>query len=132
MGEGRPFLARTPWVAWAVFAGLPAGLAALRLLDLAGLRLPPCLFHRFTGLPCATCGMTRMARALLHADLAGAFHWHPVGASLLLLAPLAALWDLDLARRGRPFPGLPDTVGSRLLVAGLFGATWILQIARGI
>ncbi|MFN8011743.1 MAG: DUF2752 domain-containing protein [Holophagaceae bacterium] len=132
MAERRPFLARRPWVAWAVFAGGPAGLILLRLLDAGGLRLPPCLFHRLTGLPCATCGMTRMARAFAAGDLAGAFHWHPVAAALVLLAPLAALADLGLARRGRPFPVLPDTVASRVLVAGLFAATWALQIARGI
>lgn len=119
-------------MAWAVFAGLPAGLALLRLLDLAGLRLPPCLFHRVTGMACATCGMTRMARAFADGDLGAAFHWHPVAAALVLLAPLAALADLWLAHRGRPFPVLPDTVASRVLVAGLFAATWALQIARGI
>jgi hypothetical protein len=119
-------------VALAVFAGLPAGLLALRLLDAAGLGLPPCLFHRFTGLPCATCGVTRMARSLSDGDLAGAFHWHPVAAVLLLLAPAAALWDLRLSRLGRPFPVLPDTVWSRLAVLGLFAAAWALQIARGI
>jgi hypothetical protein len=76
--------------------------------------------------------MTRMARSLAAGDLGGAFHWHPVAASLLLLAPLAALLDLHLARRGRPFPTLPDTAGSRVLVVGLFVAAWALQIARGI
>lgn len=119
-------------MAWAVFGGGAAGLLLLRLLDAAGLRLPPCLFHRFTGLPCATCGMTRMARAFASLDLGAAFHWHPVAAALVLLAPLAGLWDLWLARRGRPFPVLPDTAGSRFLVAGLFLAAWALQIARGI
>lgn len=119
-------------MAWAVFGGGAAGWVLLRLLDATGWRLPPCLFHRLTGLPCATCGMTRMARAFAAGDLGAAFHWHPVAAALVLLAPLAGLWDLRLARRGEPFPALPDTVASRVLVAGLFAAAWALQIARGI
>lgn len=133
MVEGAAVPARRiPWLAGAVLAGIPAALLALRGLEAAGLRLPPCLFHRLTGLPCATCGMTRMARAFMRGDLAAAFHWHPAAAALLCLAPLAALWDLRRAWRGEAFPGMPDTARVRILAAVLFAAVWALQIARGI
>jgi len=122
---------RIPWFALAILLGLPVGLGLLRLLDWAGLGLPPCFFKQLTGLPCATCGLTRMARALAGGDLAGAFHWHPVAAALLLAAPLAAVWDLYLGWRGRPLPRVPDTVLVRCGAAGLFLGTWALQIVRG-
>jgi hypothetical protein len=122
---------RIPWLALAILLGLPAGLALLRLLDFAGLGLPPCLFKQVTGLPCATCGLTRMVRALATGDLAGAFYWHPVAASLLLGAPLAAVWDLQRAWRGRPLPRVPDTLMVRCAAAGLFLGTWALQIVQG-
>jgi len=123
---------RMPWLGAALRLGLPPGLAALRWLDAAGLHLPPCLFKLATGLPCATCGTTRMARALAEGDLAAAFHWHPVAAAAVLLAPLAAAWDARRAWRREPFPEVPDTLGARLMVVGLFLAAWGLQILRGV
>jgi hypothetical protein len=133
MAERVQVLARrTPWLALSVLLGIPAGLLVLRGMDAVGLGLPPCVFHRFTGLPCATCGMTRMVRALAAGDLGAAFHWHPAAAALLLASPLAALWDLHRAWRGEPFPALPDTGRARALAVGLFAAVWALQILRGI
>lgn len=35
--------------------------------------MPQCIFHRITGWQCVGCGSQRMAHALLHGDLAGAF-----------------------------------------------------------
>jgi hypothetical protein len=127
----EPARRRVPWFALAVLLGLPAGFLALRLLDWAGLGLPPCLFKQFTGLPCATCGLTRMARAFAAGDVAAAFRWHPVAAALLLGAPLAAAWDLGRAWRGRPAPRVPDTWLARAAAVGLFLGAWALQIVRG-
>ena len=124
----RPF----PWLAAAVLLGLPSAGLVLKLMDGAGFYLPPCFFKRLTGLPCATCGMTRMVRAFLAGDLGMAFHWHPVAALLLCLSPLAALWDLRRAARGEAFPKVPDTGWFRGVALGLFLGTWALQIARGI
>jgi hypothetical protein len=121
-----------PWLALAILLGLPAGLLAFYGLEALGLHLPRCLFKQLTGLPCATCGLSRMARALLGLDFAQAFRWHPVAAALLLASPLAALWDLRRSRRGEPMPAWTDGLGARLIVAGLFLGAWALQIARGI
>src|SRR5207237_702014 len=60
---------------------LGAGLAAAALLAWEWLRLgmppPACPFHALTGLPCPTCGTTRLVRALLQGDVAGAFAHNP-------------------------------------------------------
>jgi len=130
-GAERP-AARCPWLAGGILLGVPAGLLALKLLDAAGLRLPPCLFRQATGWPCATCGLTRMARALAEGDLPAAFHWHPVAAAAMFLLPLAAAWDVRRAWRGDAFPELPDRAWARASVVALFVFAWALQALRGI
>lgn len=45
----------------------------------------PCLFHQITGLKCPGCGITRMAVALLHLDIEGAFEANP---AILILSPV--------------------------------------------
>ena len=58
---------------------------------LAGLRLPPCVFMRLTGLPCLGCGGTRCARNLVHLDFGQAFLFHP---GFFLVITLATLWTI--------------------------------------
>jgi len=43
-----------------------------------------CLFHRFMGVPCPTCGLTRSWSALLHGHLEAAFRFHLLGPPLFL------------------------------------------------
>jgi hypothetical protein len=94
--------------------------------------LPPCFFHRVTGLPCLTCGGTRAAFALLAGDLGGAFHANPLVAAALLLfvgGGLAA-GALALAGRGVREPSrLPDWV--RVAVVLVVAANWIWLIVDG-
>lgn len=45
----------------------------------------PCFFHRFTGLPCPGCGLTRSVLALLHGHVHEAFLLHPFGPLALLV-----------------------------------------------
>jgi len=105
--------------------------AAGFLQPVSGL-LPGCAFKRLTGIACATCGLTRCLLALGRWDWAGAFHWHPVATAAAALLPLAAVWDLRRARRGDPYPGLPDSRAVRLSIWALLLGTWALQAARGI
>lgn len=46
----------------------------------AGLSL--CLFHRWTGLPCLTCGSTRAFMLLLSGDVVGAFVQQPLATAV--------------------------------------------------
>jgi len=123
---------RVPWIAIFVPCGALSLFLGARLLGWLRIQLPGCPMKELLGIPCATCGLTRCVLALARGRLGEAFHWHPVGTVLLLLSPAAAFWDLKRAWDGKPSPGLPDSLASRLAVAGLFLATWILQIVRGI
>ncbi len=56
--------------------------------------VPLCAFHRWTGLPCAGCGMTRAFCSLGHADFARAWELHPFSFAFYPLAIAVALWPL--------------------------------------
>jgi hypothetical protein len=94
--------------------------------------LPGCLFKRLTGVACATCGATRSVMALGRGNWREAFHWHPVLTGLAALLPILALWDLRRAWRGDPYPRLPDTPATRVIVWMILLGIWALQVARGI
>lgn len=123
---------RIPWIAAALL--LLAGLGELgaRAVAAGRLFLPPCPVKLFTGIPCATCGLTRCTLALARGRLGEALHWHPVAVFLLFGALLAAAWDLRRAWRRDPYPALPDSDWARAGVAALLVGTWILQAARHI
>ena len=123
---------RFPWLAASIGAVGFLGFALAHFLTAFHLALWPCPFKTITGLPCATCGITRCGLALSEGHWRLAFHWHPVAALLILAAPLFAAGDLWLAWRGRPFPKLPDSLAVRLVVVGLYLGTWAMQVARGI
>jgi hypothetical protein len=57
-----------------VFIGIFTG--SLYLLN----RVPfiPCLFKRITGIPCPSCGATRMCFSLLHREIVSAFLFNPL------------------------------------------------------
>ncbi len=123
---------RIPWLALAGGVGLLLGWVGVRLHGLGLLSLPACPLKALTGLPCATCGLTRWALALGAGDWRAAWHWHPVASLGLLLLPIAALWDALRAHRNQPYPELPQSPWARGLVFGLLLATWVLQAVRGI
>lgn len=123
---------RVPWIALGSAAAVAAALAAAPLLRAHPGLLPPCLLKSLTGLPCATCGLTRCVLALAEGRWAEAFHWHPLAFVALALLPAAAAWDLQRAWRGRPYPPLPDHWAPRLAVAALLLGAWMMQILRGM
>lgn len=123
---------RVPWLA----LGCALGATAIALLRpvigrLPGL-LPACPFKALTGIPCATCGLTRCCLALSTGRWGEAFHCHPVAFVGVLLAPLAVAWDLHRAWRGRPYPALPDHWLPRAVVGAVLLGTWALQALRGM
>jgi hypothetical protein len=43
-----------------------------------GLPWPFCVFHKLTGLPCLTCGMTRCGIEFIHGHFFAALKWNPL------------------------------------------------------
>lgn len=123
---------RVPWLASGLLISGALGILAAKALGMGRIPLPPCLFKSLTGVPCATCGLTRCGLALFQGDWRMAFHWHPAAVLFILCSPILIAWDLRRALRGEPFPDLPDSLAVRLTAAGLFFGTWALQVARGI
>lgn len=122
---------RVPWI---TLGGLASGLGIWLLGLLAPWlpSLPPCPLKTLTGLPCATCGLTRCVLALGQGQWREAFHWHPAAVAALALLPLLGAWDLARALRNRPYPPLPRGRAWRFLAAALLLGVWALQVARGI
>jgi hypothetical protein len=58
---------------------------------IVGLPWPRCIFHEITGLPCATCGMTRCGIQFFHAHFLAALKWNP-----LVFAFLCGVTAFDL------------------------------------
>ena len=123
---------RVPWVALGSGGGLALGFLGVRLHALGLLPLPACPFKALTGLPCATCGLTRWALALGAGDWRMAFHWHPLASLGVLGMPIAVLWDVRRAARGEPYPELPHSRWARGAALGLLLGAWALQAVRGI
>jgi len=70
-----------------------AGLGLSVLYATTGLGVP-CVFRAATGWDCPFCGGTRMGAALLHGDLATAWHFNPFALVGLGLATLLGGWLL--------------------------------------
>lgn len=62
--------------------------------------MPKCMVHTLTGLQCPGCGSQRLLHALLHGDLAAA--WHANAFLLLALPYLALMLIADLWSRRLP------------------------------
>ena len=123
---------RMPWLTLGILGSVAALLGGAWTLQFSPWPHPACPMKTYLGIPCATCGLTRCAMALLRGDWAAAFHWHPVALILILLSPLAMAWDLRRIWRREAYPPLPDSLPLRLAAAGLLAGTWLLQILRGI
>lgn len=83
--------------------------------------LPGCLFHRFTGLNCPGCGMTRAAYSTLHGRIGEAFRFNPLGMILLPLACVGVVIETLGWVRGKPLP-FRLNVGS----AGAWAIVWLV------
>ena len=101
-----------------------------------GLPLPVCRFREWTGLPCATCGSTRMIEALVHGKVLEAAAWNPLMfCGVILLCSWGALSVTRLAL-GVPAWRLVVEPQERralgLLVVAAVAADWIYVVWRGI
>lgn len=107
-------------------AAAVAGCGVLLFVDpnQPGSLLPPCPLYALTGIQCPACGSTRMVHALLHGDLAAAWHFNAVMlvAGLPLLVWLWARWA-RAAGAGRPNPPVPRAVGVPVVALAV---TWML------
>lgn len=108
-----------------VAAAAACAAVAVYLVDPAkpGSWLPRCPFNWLTGLDCPACGSTRMVHALLHGDLAAAWHFNAVMlvAGLPLLAWLWFRW-FRADRDGVATPPVSPLLGRSVLVVGLVWA----------
>lgn len=66
------------------------------------LRLPPCTFKQFTGLPCPSCGMTTSFSLLMHGDLVNSLRANAVGTLLASFCLLLIPWSVGSAIQNRP------------------------------
>ncbi len=90
-------VAGTPVALGMVFGSVLALAASLSMLWLyLGLPRPVCNLRSWTGVPCPTCGTTRMAERLLAGDVVGAFGWNPL---VFIGLTAVALWGVASAAR---------------------------------
>lgn len=117
---------------WAVSAG---GFLALRPLWLAAAGVfPPCLWHRWTGLPCPGCGTTRAVLGLLRGQLGQAFGSNPLAATgvvvFVVVGLVAPVW---LAAGGRiPAVGSGPKPGWTAAAALALVANWTWLVVSGV
>ena len=117
-------------------AALVAGGALAAAWFRFGLPLPVCRFREWTGLPCATCGSTRMIEALLHGRILEAAVWNPVVFCGLIL--LCSWGALSVSRLAFGVPACRLIVepwerrASGLLLVAAAAASWVYVIWRGV
>lgn len=87
---------------------------------------PKCVFHALTGWDCPGCGSQRMLHALLHGDMAGAWHANPF---LLCAMPLLILLAFATLYRKR-WPRLYRTVNSMPVIIAVSVAIIAWTIVR--
>lgn len=115
--ELQPRPRAIPW--GAVLAGAGAlGAGAVALLRIDRLPFSVCFFKTLTGIPCPTCGSTRVFGRLAHLDVAGAFEVNPLTTLLAFGIALWGLIDLALLPRGRAFEFRLSSGAWRLVLWG--------------
>lgn len=66
-----------------------------------------CLWRRWTGWSCPTCGLTRAICHALHGDWSGSVALHPAGPLALAALVTWAVWSALEAWRGQPLRAEP-------------------------
>ncbi|UCD76529.1 MAG: DUF2752 domain-containing protein [Phycisphaerales bacterium] len=93
---------------------------------------PPslCLFHRVTGLPCPTCGTTRMVLALGQGRPVDALLLNPLTFAALMLAVIWLVLRLGFGRRWSPGFGAIGRRRAWIVVTVVFLSNWAYLIWR--
>ncbi len=105
-----PLFARERWLRLGAALALLAGLAVLAVIEPRGqppFPTLPCGFRGTTGLPCAFCGGTRAAHALLNGDLSRTLDLNALAIPAVLLVVIATAILLFEAARGRRLTAWP-------------------------
>lgn len=100
-----------------------------------GLPWPQCLFHKFTGHPCLTCGATRAAIQFFHGHFRAAIRWNPLAffalcgvtifdlyAAVVLTFRVPRLRIVELSTLEKNF--------ARFAIILLLGLNWIYLLSR--
>ena len=109
MGQPKnPHLEKGIYLCGLIFLGLGMFWAAAEYFLKLEFNLPPCLFHRLTGLYCPGCGGTRAVRLLLTGHIWKSFLHHPG----VLFAAALYLWfmvsqTIERLSKGNLEVGLP-------------------------
>jgi hypothetical protein len=112
------------------------GCLTVALLSRLTFLWPVCHFREWTGIPCLTCGSTRMIDSVLSGHLVEAVMWNPL---VFLGLAAASIWFIGVAlgtALGRPARSLVPTPRERLglwiLGAVILAADWAYLIWRGV
>jgi hypothetical protein len=113
--------------------GLLAALA-VGVLRLDRLGVPLCYVKAFTGLPCPTCGSTRVLARLFDLDFAAALAMNPLATLAFLVLAAWAFADLVLLTRGRALGVRVEPRAANLLRVAALGAVlanWLYLLHAG-
>jgi len=95
------------------------------------LGLPPCFFHKLTGIPCPTCGMTTSFAHTVRLQFYEAFMTQPFGMLTCVLMALLIPVSFVLMRRRVSWMKLLTARGSNAVMYGtliLFALAWVYKI----
>jgi hypothetical protein len=105
--------------------------SAAAFVSLSGVLPPPCLFKAWTGLPCAACGGTRAALALLRLDVREALRLNPLAALALPAFVIFGLAAGALTLLGRRLPEIRPPLAVRALALLALAGNWVYLVAAG-
>lgn len=120
--------------------GLLWGMVAVVLLMVAtraeqlAQALPACTFKAVVGIPCPTCGVTRVTLALANLDVRLALRINPLATALLMAFVAGGLIAGLSALRGSPLnePRWVLRPVERLGLVAVIVANWLYLVLRGI
>jgi len=96
---------------------------------------PGCGFKAVTGLPCATCGMTRSFTYMAEGDIAAAFNIQPLGAIVCIGVAMLALisaWALFAAMPMGPLFSSIFRPRNVIIATACLLAVWAFNIFRQV